>query len=60
MAGAAGRVRGRVLGRFPLALPVGDVSISDRNETFFPPRLGIFFAPTLGRRADIIIIANIY
>ncbi|XP_044767430.1 ATP-dependent RNA helicase DDX19B isoform X6 [Neomonachus schauinslandi] len=26
MAGAAGRIRGRALGRFPLALPVGDLS----------------------------------
>lgn len=36
MAGAAGRIRGRALGRFQPALPVGDVSIFEvRNETLF-------------------------
>lgn len=36
MAGAASPFRGRAVGCFPLALPVGDVSISEgRNKTFF-------------------------
>ena len=48
MAGAAGRLRGRALGRFPLSLPVGDVSISEvRNETLFP-HFSVFLTPIPG------------
>lgn len=66
MAGAAGRVRGRALGRFRLALPVRDVSISERRcESLFPVfRCLLLPPPPTGAGAGrwgigIIIIAGI-
>lgn len=63
MAGAAGRIRGRALGCFPLALPVGDVSISEvKNKTLFP-QLGVFPTPPphpWREESGVVIIANIY
>lgn len=66
MAGATGRIQGRVLGSFPLVLPVGDVSISKgRNKTLFSTfRRLLHPIPGWGwgcaGRAGIIIVASIY
>lgn len=46
MAGATGRIQGRVLGSFPLVLPVGDVSISKGRKRLFFLHLGVFFTPS--------------
>lgn len=61
MAGAGGRIRGRALGRFPLALPVGDVSISEvKNKTLLSTWRRLPHPHPWSGEPGIVIIANIY
>ena len=61
MAGAAGRIQGRALGRFPLGLPVGDVSISEvRNKTLFSTFRRLLHSHPWRGKPETVIMANIY